>query len=52
MRNANRREDLEAIRAQVLENLRDLPPVPSVPMTRAPAPTKVIVGSAGNQRVC
>jgi hypothetical protein len=41
MENSNKREDLDRVKQQVLENLSQLPPVPSVPIVAAPAVTKV-----------
>jgi hypothetical protein len=44
MENSNRREDLDKVKAAVLENLSKLPPVPSVPIAVMPPSTKVGAG--------
>jgi hypothetical protein len=41
MENSNKREDLDKVKAAVLENLSKLPPVPSVPIAVAPPSVKV-----------
>ena len=41
MENSNTRKDLDKIKAKVLQQLAELPPVPSVPMIVTPATAKV-----------
>ena len=41
MENSNKREDLDRVKQQVLENLSQLPAVPSVPIVAAPPLAKV-----------